>query len=97
MDGVPAAEISSFASKKFTGCAMKLCQLWSAPHLVTQHLTTGPTESLDPWEDFHLDATERFYNDDNFESDDSWESTLPEPVIVVNSKISVIRVNCSLR
>jgi len=26
MDGVPAAEISSFASKTFTGCAMKVCQ-----------------------------------------------------------------------
>jgi len=80
MDGVPAAEISGLAAKKFTGWTMKLCQLWNAPQLVSQHLMNGPSEPSDPWEEFHLDTIYRFYNDDDFESDYSWERTPPEPV-----------------
>jgi len=40
---------------------------------------TGPNEPSDPWEDFHLDAIKRFYTNDDFESDGSWDSTQPEP------------------
>ena len=66
--------------KKLIDWAMNLCQLWSVPQLATHHLMTGPNEPSDPWEDFHMDAIERFYTNDDFESDDSWDSTPPEPV-----------------
>ena len=89
IDGVPAAAISSIAGKKLIDWAMKLCQLWSTPQTVTHRLMTGPNEPSDPWEDFHLDAIERFCNDDDFESDDSWESTLPEPVIHAPSSFQI--------
>jgi len=80
MDGVPSAAISSSAGNTLIDWAMKLCQMWSTPQLVTHHLMTGPNESSDPWEDYRLDAIERFYNNDDFESDDSCDSTPPEPV-----------------
>jgi len=40
----------------------------------------GTSKPSYPWEDFHMDAIEKFCNDDDFESDDSWERTSPEPV-----------------